>query len=78
MQAGAGLWFATNNSTRSPRSISRKMMDVTGVEVPADSIVTSSQAAVHLLGDGGGPVMVLGGEGIHTALAEAGDEVFSG
>jgi len=47
-------------------------MDVTGVEVPADSIVTSSQAAVHLLGDGGGPVMVLGGEGIHTALAEAG------
>lgn len=70
--AGVNTWFATNNSTRSPRSISRKLLAVTGVEVSPDAIVTSSQAAVRLLGDDRGPVMVLGGEGIHAALEDAG------
>lgn len=71
-EAGAGLWFATNNSIRSPESISEKIRELTGVLVPPRNIVTSSQAAVHLLGEAAGPVMVLGGAGIHAALAEAG------
>jgi glycerol 3-phosphatase-2 len=75
LDSGTGLWFATNNSTRSPRSISEKLARVTGVEVAPESIVTSSQAAVHLLGDHSGPVMVLGGEGITSALADARIEV---
>jgi glycerol-1-phosphatase len=72
LDAGVKLLFATNNSTRSPASISKKIATITGVAIASDLIVTSSQAAVRLLGDDRGPVMVLGSEGIHAALAEAG------
>jgi HAD superfamily hydrolase (TIGR01450 family) len=72
LDAGIGLFFATNNSTRSPTYISEKIARITGVEVAPSSIVTSSQAAVRMLGAGPGPVMVLGSEGIHAALADAG------
>lgn len=71
IDAGIGLFFATNNSTRSPQTISHQISKVTGIEISPESIVTSSQAAVHLLGPGSGPVMVLGSEGIRAALAEA-------
>ena len=72
LDAGVELCFATNNSTRSPAYISEKIARVTGVEVSPASIVTSSQAAVRMLGEDPGPVMVLGSEGIHSALADAG------
>ncbi|MGH8916230.1 MAG: HAD-IIA family hydrolase [Acidimicrobiia bacterium] len=72
IDGGIKLYFATNNSTRSPASASEKISRITGVEISSDRIVTSSQAAVHLLGTDRGPVMVLGSEGIHSALAEAG------
>jgi glycerol-1-phosphatase len=69
---GVNVLFATNNSTRSPSSISHKIVTITGVEISPERIVTSSQAAVRLLGEDKGPVMVLGSEGIHAALKEAG------
>ncbi len=72
LDAGVDLFFATNNSTKSPATISEKISRVTGVDISPDSIVTSSQAAVHLLGENRGPVMVLGSDGILSALAEAG------
>jgi len=72
LDAGIALWFATNNSTKSPAAVSEKITRVTGVEVPPASIVTSSQAAVMMLGDDKGPVMVLGSEGILSALSDAG------
>lgn len=72
LEAGVDVWFATNNSTRSPESIAAKIERVTGVAVPPRRVATSSQAAALLLQGVGGPVMVLGGEGIHAALAEAG------
>jgi HAD superfamily hydrolase (TIGR01450 family) len=72
LDAGIDLYFATNNSTKSPAAVSEKIARVTGVEISPDSIVTSSQAAVHMLGPNHGPVMVLGSEGILSALAEAG------
>jgi HAD superfamily hydrolase (TIGR01450 family) len=72
LDARIGLFFATNNSTRSPTYISEKIARVTGVEVAPSSIVTSAQAAVRMLGADPGPVMVLGSEGIHAALADAG------
>jgi HAD superfamily hydrolase (TIGR01450 family) len=71
-EAGVTLHFATNNSATSPATVSEKITRVTGVEVGPESIVTSSQAAVHLLGDDPGPVMVLGSEGLLSALADAG------
>jgi HAD superfamily hydrolase (TIGR01450 family) len=72
LDAGVGLYFATNNSTKSPTAISEKVSRVTGVDISPASIVTSSQAAVHLLGEDHGPVMVLGSDGILSALADAG------
>jgi HAD superfamily hydrolase (TIGR01450 family) len=75
LDAGVDLWFATNNSTKSPASISEKIGRVTGVEIKPESIVSSSQAAVHLLGPDGGPAMVLGSEGILSALSDEGIEV---
>lgn len=74
IESGATLVFATNNSTKSPGSVAGKITRVTGVEIPAEWIVTSSQAAVSLLGPDGGPVLVLGSEGIHAALEEGGIE----
>lgn len=70
--AGVTVHFATNNSTKSALRVSEKLTRITGVEIGPDSIVTSSQAAVHLLGEGSGPVMVLGSEGIVSALDDAG------
>ncbi len=70
--AGVELYFATNNSTKSPSAVCEKISRITGVEISPDTIVTSSQAAVHLLGEDPGPAMVLGSEGILSALAEAG------
>jgi 4-nitrophenyl phosphatase len=75
LDAGFDLWFATNNSTKSPAAISEKMSRVAGVEIGEEAIVSSAQAAVHLLGPEGGPAMVLGSEGILSALSEAGIEV---
>ena len=72
IEAGVGLWFVTNNSTRSPAYISQKIERVTGLEISPHAIVTSSQSAVRMLGEEQGPVMVLGSEGIHSALADAG------
>jgi 4-nitrophenyl phosphatase len=73
--AGATVHFATNNSTKSSRTVSEKLTRITGVAVAPESIVTSSQAAVLLLGESPGPVMVLGSEGIVSALADAGIEL---
>ena len=73
--AGVTVHFATNNSTKSALRVSEKLTLITGVEIGSDSIVTSSQAAVHLLGEGSGPVMVLGSEGIVSALDDAGIEI---
>lgn len=69
--AGVTVHFATNNSTKTPLEVCEVLMRITGVEYAAESIVTSSQAAVHLLGEDPGPVMVLGSKGIVSALAEA-------
>lgn len=70
--AGVTVHFATNNSSRSTLTVSEKITRITGVEIRPESIVTSSQAAVHLMGEDPGPVMVLGSEGIVSALTDAG------
>ena len=72
--AGVTVHFATNNSTKSPSTVAEKIARITGVEIDPASIVTSSQAAVLLLGNDQGPVMVLGGHGIVSALSDAGIE----
>lgn len=70
--AGVDLFFATNNSTKTPANVAERISTMTGVDIPVDSIVTSSEAAVGMLEEADHPVMVLGSDGITTALAEAG------
>jgi 4-nitrophenyl phosphatase len=70
-RAGFGLWFATNNSTKTPKMVSERITEMTGVDIPPESIVTSSEAAVGLLDEDDRPVMVLGSKGILGALNDA-------
>jgi 4-nitrophenyl phosphatase len=72
IDAGIGLWFATNNSTKTPQMVSDRISKMTGVVIDPRSIVTSSEAAVGMLASDEGPVMVLGSLGIIGALADAG------
>jgi 4-nitrophenyl phosphatase len=75
LDAGIGLWFATNNSTKTPEMISDRITTMTGVEVEPGWIVTSTEAAVGMLDVGEQPVMVLGSLGITAALQRAGIEM---
>ena len=70
--AEVDLYFATNNSTKTPVNVSERISAMTGVVIAAESIVTSSEAAVGMLDEHEHPVMVLGSDGITTALAHAG------
>jgi 4-nitrophenyl phosphatase len=71
-RAGIDVWFATNNSTKTPERVSERITTMTGVNVSPESIVTSSEAAVGMLGADEWPVIVLGSKGIETALDDAG------
>jgi 4-nitrophenyl phosphatase len=72
LDAGIGLWFATNNSTKTPEMVSERIALMTGVDVPPGSVVTSAEAAVGMLGADEWPVMVLGSKGITSTLDRAG------
>ncbi len=68
------LAFVTNNASRSPSAI---VAELTSLGVPADpaEVVTSAQAAAHLIADRfgpGSPVLVVGGIGLRLALRERG------
>ena len=73
--AGVDLYFATNNSTKTPATVAERISAMIGVPIAPESIVTSSEAAVGMLDEDEHPVMVLGSDGITAALAEAGIEV---
>jgi HAD superfamily hydrolase (TIGR01450 family) len=71
---GMRLAFVTNNASRSPSAIAAQLA---GLGVPATSgeVVTSAQAAAHLIADrlpAGAPVLVVGGIGLRIALRERG------
>lgn len=78
LDADVSLYFATNNSTKTPAMVTERLAAMTGVGIDPGSIVTSSEAAVHMLDAGEGPVMVLGSEGIIAALDEAGIGITTG
>ena len=72
--AGLGLYFATNNSTRTPIDVAEKLERVAGFQVDPASIVTSSQAAASILSSKDFPIYVLGSKAILAAMDEAGVE----
>ncbi len=71
---GAKLGYVTNNAARPPGVVADHLREL-GIHTSAEDVVTSSQAAARLLVDrfgAGAQVLVVGGEGILTALAEVG------
>jgi 4-nitrophenyl phosphatase len=73
--AGIDVYFITNNSTRSPEIGAEKIQRLTGTRVRPDQVLSSSLAAVGMLGASDGPVLMLGEEGVRDAIARAGLEV---
>ncbi|WP_350346950.1 HAD-IIA family hydrolase [Agromyces sp. G08B096] len=69
--------YITNNASRSDASVARHLAEL-GLDVVADDVVTSPQAAMHLLAErvpAGALVLVVGGEGIVTELERRGYRV---
>jgi HAD superfamily hydrolase (TIGR01450 family) len=72
--AGAHLAFVTNNASRPPRAVAEKLAGL-GVGASDHDVVTSAQAAAHVLLErhgSGSPIAVLGAAGLREALVEAG------
>lgn len=73
-KAGMHLAYVTNNAARPPGTVAAHLREL-GVAVDDGDVVTSAQAAAHLLADrleAGAAVFVVGGEGLFEALAERG------
>jgi glycerol-1-phosphatase len=71
---GMRLAFVTNNASRTPAAIAAELNQL-GVPADPAEVVTSAQAAAHLIADKvppGAPVLVVGGMGLRLALRERG------
>ena len=72
--AGMRTAFITNNAARPPETVAAHLTEL-GVPADVDDVVTSAQAAAHLLHERfghGARVVRLGGAGLEAALVEAG------
>ncbi|UZN04994.1 HAD-IIA family hydrolase [Cellulomonas sp. S1-8] len=72
--AGMRLVFVTNNASREPEAVAEQL---SALDIPtrADEVMTAAQAAAELLATRvptGEPVLVVGGAGLHTAVAAKG------
>lgn len=66
--------YLTNNASRTAASVARHLSSL-GLDVRAEDVVTSPQAAIRLLADlvpAGSTVLVVGGEGLTSVVAAAG------
>ena len=66
--------YVTNNASRTPHAIAAQLRSM-GVVATATDIVTSAQAAAHLLADrlpAGAAVLVVGGTGLRLAVRDRG------
>jgi len=75
--AGMRLVFVTNNASREPEAVADQL---SGLEIPTrpDEVMTAAQAAAELLATrvpAGEAVLVVGGAGLHTAVAAKGYRV---
>ena len=72
--AGMRLAFVTNNASRPPEAVAGHLVEI-GVDARPDEVVTSAQAASTMLAEligPGGLVLVIGGPGLRSAVAEVG------
>lgn len=73
-EAGMHLAFVTNNASRPPGVVADHLTEL-GIEVEAEEVVTSAQAAARVLAAdhrAGTKVFVIGGSGLFEALATEG------
>jgi HAD superfamily hydrolase (TIGR01450 family) len=71
---GMRLAFVTNNASRTPHAIAAQLSGM-GIQATATDVVTSAQAAAHLISDrfpAGSPVLVIGGMGLRLAVRDRG------
>jgi len=71
---GMRIGYITNNASRPARVVAEHLASF-GLDVIADDVVTSAQAAAKLVANDfppGSPVLVVGGEGLYSALEEYG------
>jgi glycerol 3-phosphatase-2 len=78
-EMGKRLVFMTNNSWRTPAQVAEKLQRM-GIPAEPLEVVTSGQATAGALAReaGGATAYVVGGEGVRSALAEAGIEPVDG
>lgn len=72
--AGLRLAFVTNNASRTPAAVAAHLTEL-GVPAEAQDVVTSAQAAAHLLAarfPPGAPIYLLGSSGLEEALRAEG------
>ncbi|SKC82408.1 HAD-IIA family hydrolase [Krasilnikoviella flava] len=72
--AGLRLVFVTNNASREPEEVAGQLTGL-GIPTGADEVMTAAQACAALLRtrlDPGAGVLVVGGPGLRTAVADAG------
>lgn len=72
--AGMHLAFITNNASRTPDHVADHLREL-GIRASRDDVVTSAQAAAHLLAErlgAGARVFLLGGPGLEQALLAEG------
>jgi glycerol-1-phosphatase len=73
-EAGLRLAFITNNAARPPAKVAENIRNL-GIEATAEDVVTSAQAAVHVLAERlapGAKVVNLGAAGLREPLEESG------
>jgi HAD superfamily hydrolase (TIGR01457 family) len=76
--AGKGLAFVTNNSSRTPAQVAERLASV-GVDADPEEVVTSALAtATFLVEQEIGSAFVIGEEGLRSALADAGIRLVDG
>lgn len=71
---GIKVGFVTNNAARSPAAVADHLVEL-GIDAGPTDVVTSAQAAAHLVltrFGAGARVLAVGGEGVTDALAEVG------
>lgn len=78
LAAGLTTVFITNNSSRTPEQVARKLEGL-GIPARPGDVVSSALASAELLAErGGGTAFVVGEEGIRSALREAGLRLLDG
>lgn len=73
-RGGMRCAYVTNNALRTPETVAARLVRF-GMPAHAEEVITSAQAAAHLLAERlppGAPVLVVGGEGLRDAVTAEG------